>query len=136
MNRNISGALVTVASIIVASSIVTARVSAQVAGSTVLGVEYAELRDVAAGWSAKRQLIGQSVYNEKNERVGAIDDLIVSPSKAVSYAIVGAGGFLGVARHDVAIPVNQFSKNQGRIVLAGASKDAIKAMPQFEYAGR
>ena len=57
-------------------------------------------------------------------------------SKAVSYAIVGAGGFLGVDRHDVAIPVNQFTQKDGKFVLAGATKDAIKAIPQFEYAPR
>jgi uncharacterized protein YrrD len=102
----------------------------------VLGVAYAEMRDVAAGWSAKRQLLGQSIYNEQSERVGSVDDLIVSPSKALSYAIIGAGGFLGVAKHDVAIPVNQFTEKDGKFILEGASKDAIKAMPQFEYAPR
>jgi uncharacterized protein YrrD len=112
----------------------SARVSAQVAGSTLLGVAYAELRDVASGWSAPRQLLGQNVYNEKNEKVGKVDDLIVSPSKSVSYAIIGAGGFLGVARHDVAIPVSQFTQSEGKFVLNGASKDAIKNMPAFEYA--
>lgn len=136
MNRTIRISLATVAGIIVVSSLVSARVSAQVAGTTLLGVEYAELRDVAAGWSAKRQLLGRPVYNEKNEKIGSVDDLIISPSKALSYAIIGAGGFLGVAKHDVAIPVNQFTETDGKIVLAGATKDAIKSMPEFEYAQR
>jgi hypothetical protein len=60
----------------------------------------------------------------------------VSPDKSVSYAIIGAGGFLGVGRHDVAIPVNQLKEDGGRFILAGATKDAIKAMPKFEYATR
>ena len=109
---------------------------AQVAGSTVLGVAAAELREVAAGWSAKRQVLGQPVFNDKNEKVGTVDDIIISPDKAVSYAIVGAGGFLGVAKHDVAIPVDQFAQADGKLVLAGATKETIKAMPPFEYARR
>jgi sporulation protein YlmC with PRC-barrel domain len=109
---------------------------AQVAGSTVLGVAAAELREVATGWSAKRQVLGQPVFNDKNEKVGTVDDIIISPDKAVSYAIVGAGGFLGVAKHDVAIPVNQFTQTDGQLVLTAATKDAIKAMPPFEYARR
>lgn len=109
---------------------------AQVAGSTVLGVAAAELREVATGWSAKRQVLGQPVFNDKNEKVGTVDDIIISPDKAVSYAIVGAGGFLGVAKHDVAIPVDQFAQADGKLVLAGATKEAIKAMPPFEYARR
>jgi sporulation protein YlmC with PRC-barrel domain len=134
MNRAMRIALATVASITIAGSVMSARVSAQVAGSTLLGVAYAEMRDVASGWSATRQLLGQNVYNEKNEKVGKVDDLIVSPSKSVSYAIIGAGGFLGVARHDVAIPVSQFTQSEGKFVLNGASKDVIKNMPAFEYA--
>ena len=109
---------------------------AQVAGSTVLGVAAAELREVATGWSAKRQVLGRPVFNHKNEKVGTVDDIIISPDKAVSYAIVGAGGFLGVAKHDVAIPVNQFTQTDGKLVLPAATKDAIKAMPPFEYARR
>ncbi len=101
-----------------------------------LGVATAEWGEIAEGWSARRQILGSTVYNDKKEKVGKIDDIIVSPSKAVSYAIVGAGGFLGVDRHDVAIPVNQFTQKDGKFVLAGATKDAIKAIPQFEYAPR
>jgi hypothetical protein len=59
---------------------------AQVAGSTFLGSTYAELRDVAVGWSAKRQIIGSPVFNDLNERIGSIDDVIVTPDKSVSYA--------------------------------------------------
>src|SRR5258708_10579815 len=40
---------------------------AQVAGSTLIGVAQAELRDVALGWSAKRQVLGQPVFNDQNE---------------------------------------------------------------------
>ena len=109
---------------------------AQVAGSTLLGVAAAELREVAAGWSAKKQVLGQAVYNGKGERIGAIDDVVIAPDKAVSYVIIGAGGFLGVDRHDVAIPVNQLKLVNGKFVLADATKDAIKQMPQFEYGSR
>ena len=107
---------------------------AQIAGSTTLGVTVEELKAVAIGWSAKRQILGKAVYNEKNMRVGRIDDIIVTPERAVSYVIVGAGGFVGLGRHDVAIPVNQLQEKDGKYVLAGATKEAIKALPKFEYA--
>jgi sporulation protein YlmC with PRC-barrel domain len=109
-------------------------IAQQVVGSTQLGVAYAELRDVTTGWSTKRQVLDKKVFNDKGETIGKIDDIIVAPDKAVSYAIIGAGGFLGVGRHDVAIPVNQLKEDDGRFILAGGSKEAIKAMPEFEYA--
>ena len=106
---------------------------AQVAGSTVVGTAAADLREVTLGWSANRQVLGQVVFNDKNERIGAVDDIVIAPDKAISYAIIGAGGFLGVGRHDVAIPVSQLTQVDGKFVLAGATKEALKAMPSFEY---
>ena len=106
---------------------------AQTAGSTV-SVSTTELREVALGWSAKKQILGKSVYNNVGEKVGDINDLIVTPDKAVSYAIVGVGGFLGVGEHEIAVPVGQLKQLEGKIVLPGATKDALKAAPKFEYA--
>ena len=113
----------------------TMAIGQQVVGSTQLGVAVAELRDVTTGWSAKRQVLGKTVYNDSGDGIGKVDDIIVAPDKAVSYAIIGAGGFLGMGRHDVAIPVGQLKQqSDGKFVLAGATKDALKAMPPFEYA--
>src|SRR5437667_21598 len=78
---------------------------AQVAGSTRLGVSVEEVKIVASGWSSKKQILGKTVFNENNEKVGKIDDLIVAPTGELSFVIIGAGGFAGVGRHDVAIPV-------------------------------
>jgi hypothetical protein len=107
---------------------------AQVAGSTLVGVAAAELREVTLGWSAKRQVLAQAVYNDKSEQIGAIDDVVTASDKAVSYAIIGVGGFLGVGRHDVVIPVSQLKLVDGKFVLNGATKEALRAMPPFEYA--
>jgi sporulation protein YlmC with PRC-barrel domain len=107
---------------------------AQVAGSTLVGVSVEEMRNVTSGWSAKRQILGQPVFNDKNERVGSIDDIIVAPDKAISYAIVNAGGFIGLTKHDVAIPISQLKLVDKKLVLAGATKEALKASPPFEYA--
>ena len=41
--------------------------------------------------------------------------------------------FLGMGEHNVAVPVGGFKQEQGRIVLPGATKDALKAAPKFEY---
>ncbi len=106
----------------------------QVAGTVTLGVAVAEMKEVATGWSAKKQFLGKTVVNEKGEKVGKIEDVIITPEKAISYVIIGAGGFLGIAKHDVAIPVTQLKHEGDKIVLPGATKDAVKALPKFEYA--
>ena len=109
-------------------------VAAQVAGSTTTGVTVEELKTIALGWSAKKQILGKPVYNDKDEKVGDVDDLIIAPDSSVSYAIIGVGGFLGLGERQVAIPVNRFKNNEGRIVLPGATKDALQAMQSFQYA--
>jgi sporulation protein YlmC with PRC-barrel domain len=109
-------------------------VAAQVAGSTAPGMSVEELKTIARGWSATKQILGKSVYNDKNEKVGDVDDLIIAPDSSISYAIIGVGGFLGLGERQVAIPVNRFKHSEGRIVLPGATKDALQAMPSFQYA--
>lgn len=109
---------------------------AQVAGSTLLGVAAAELREVATGWSAKRQVLGQAVFNDKSERIGAIDDIVISPEKAVSYLIINVGGFLGVTKHDIAVPVSQLKLVDDKLTMPGATREALQASPRFDYVGR
>jgi hypothetical protein len=106
--------------------------AAQVAGFTAVGAVVTE--EVADSWSAKRQMLNQPLFNEHNEKIGTSDDILVTPDKAISYAIVGSAGFVCTGRHDVAIPFNQFKKERDKFVLAGATKETIKALPSFEYA--
>lgn len=105
---------------------------AQVAGGMSIGVPNVAL--IANGWSIKKKVLGKSVYNEENKKVGTIDDIIVAPDGTASFIIVGAGGFVGIAKHDVAIPVGQIQDSDGKFVLPGATKAAIKALPKFIYA--
>jgi len=95
--------------------------------------EARELRDVMKGWSIKRTILDQPVYNEMDERVGSVDDVIVTPDKSLSYGIINAGGFLGLTKHNVAIPVSQFKLVDNKLVLPGATKKALKASPEFQY---
>ena len=103
-------------------------------GSTTVEASIIESTTLAMGWSVKKTLMGKTVYNDAGVKVGKVEDLIVSPDKNVSYVIVGAGGFIGIGRHDVAIPVSQIQDKAGKLVMAGATKDRIKGMPEFTYA--
>jgi sporulation protein YlmC with PRC-barrel domain len=125
---------VTLATVAVIAGAATAQ--AQVAGSTQLAVATLQVREVAFGWSARKQILDHAVVNENGEVVGRIKDLIVAPDGSVSHAIVGAGGFLGVRRHDVAVAVavSLFEVSEDTVVLRGATRDAIKALPAFDYA--
>jgi sporulation protein YlmC with PRC-barrel domain len=107
---------------------------APVAGAVPLGITVEATAAVVKGWRASK-LIGATVYNDQNERIGKIDDMIVSPDGKVSVAVIDVGGFLGIAKHRVAIPVDQFSDiTAKKLVLPKATKEALKALPEFTYA--
>src|SRR5690349_18281494 len=56
--------------------------AAPVAGRAPLGVTVVEMEAIVVGWSAKHDLFGKTVVNDKNDKIGKIDDLIISPGKA------------------------------------------------------
>jgi sporulation protein YlmC with PRC-barrel domain len=53
-------------------------------------------------WRSSK-LIGVDVYNEANEKVGDIEELILDKSGKVEHVVLGVGGFLGMGEHYVAV---------------------------------
>ena len=107
---------------------------ADVVGASVIGITVSEVAEIATGWSAKKSVLGKPIYNELGDKIGTVDDLIIAPNKKLSYAIIGAGGFLGLGKYDVAIPITQINEVNGKMELKGATKESMKQMPKFEYA--
>ncbi|MDR6376182.1 PRC-barrel domain-containing protein [Paraburkholderia caledonica] len=107
---------------------------AQVVGTQTLGVTIEESSAILQGWSVRKSILNKPVFNEEGQRVGVVHDIIVAPDRSVSFAIIAANQFLGVAQHDVAIPVEQLDFEDGKLLLRGATKAAIKQLPTFQYA--
>jgi len=57
-------------------------------------------------WRASK-VVGVSVYNENNESLGSINDLLMDKSGNIKAVVIGVGGFLGVGEHLVAIPFDK-----------------------------
>ena len=91
-----------------------------------------DVTSVASGYRSSK-LVGATVVNEANEKIGTIDDLIVSRSDRVPYAIVSVGGFLGMGDKLVAVPFDGFQLAADKTMLPGASKEELKNMPKFTY---
>ena len=119
---------------IAASAAVMGTVGGQGAGSTARVVTRTDVQNLALGWSVKKSILGKTVYTGTGDKIGTVLDLIISPDKTVSYLIIGAGGSIGMGRHDVAYPVAQVKEDSGKLVLDGATRDSVRAMPAFEYA--
>ena len=79
------------------------------------------------------KVIGTAVYTDANEKVGVVDDLILTDGNKATVAIVAVGGVLGLGSKLVAMPFDQIKREADRVVLPGATKDSLAAMPSFVY---
>ena len=57
-------------------------------------------------WRASK-LMGLDVYNEANEKLGDINELILDKNGKVNAVVIGVGGFLGMGEHDIAISMDK-----------------------------
>ena len=119
----------------------------------------------AAGLWQGSKVIGLSVYNDQNEKIGSIKDLMLDKSGKIESAVIGVGGFLGMGERDVAVKFSELKFSDEPVKSANASgntttrpattgagssassgpktypdhavfnasKDQLKAMPQFDY---
>jgi sporulation protein YlmC with PRC-barrel domain len=71
-------------------------------------------------WRASK-LVGLSVYNDNNESIGAINDLLADKDGKVKAVVIGVGGFLGIGEHLVAIPFEKVKFVNEPIVYSGTA---------------
>lgn len=60
----------------------------------------------SGSWRASK-LIGLDVYNQSNEKLGDINELILDKDGKVAAVIIGVGGFLGVGERDIAVSLGE-----------------------------
>jgi hypothetical protein len=89
-------------------------------------------QSLATGFRASK-VVGATVVNDANATVGTVDDLIVTPSEKVPYAVLSVGGFLGMGSKYVVVPFNDLQISSKQITLPGATKDSLTALPGFKY---
>ena len=110
-------------------------------------------------WQASK-LIHMNVYNAQNEKIGDIKELMLDKTGKVNTVAIGVGGFLGMGERDVAVKFEQLKWNNEPVkssssasstttgsaqsqanrdrnypdhAVLNATKDQLKAMPQFDY---
>ncbi len=151
------------AAAVVASALIATPALAQAPKPAVTAQSAAQSASSAGLWQASK-LIGMNVYNDQNQKVGSIKELMLDKTGNIDSAVIGVGGFLGVGERDVAVkfadlkwsnqPVktttgssamrpattgaastksSSGSRTYPDHAVLDASKDQLKAMPQFDY---
>jgi sporulation protein YlmC with PRC-barrel domain len=82
------------------------------------------------------KIVGTSVYNTNNDKIGEVNDLILDSNGKVAGVVIGVGGFLGMGERNVAVSYTsvKFSKdNRGyERITVPATKDQLKAMTPYD----
>jgi hypothetical protein len=78
------------------------------------------------------KLTGRTVVNDLNEKIGTLDDVIVTKEHDI-FIPVQVGGFLGVGSRLVVLPFDAFKIDDRKIVLPNASKEQLKKLADFKY---
>lgn len=91
-----------------------------------------DIKAVDQGYRAS-QLMGRSVQNDKDQKIGTLDDLVVTKDHAL-FGVLQVGAFLGLGGHLIAVPYDSLdiSDDGRKITLAGASKEALGKLPEYQ----
>lgn len=80
--------------------------------------------------------IRQSVYDNANNKIGDIADVLLDGGARANLAVLGVGGFLGIGEKNVAVPFDSIKRSirDGKVYLTmDTSKDALKAAAGLRF---
>ena len=82
------------------------------------------------------QLVGSKVYNNANDNIGSIEDIILKPDGSIDEVVLSVGGFLGMGDKYVAVPFSdlKISRDGSSLkIVTLATKDSLKALPAYQF---
>jgi hypothetical protein len=156
------------------SALIAAPALAQTSTSSASSATSTQSASAAGLWQGSK-LIGLSVYDSQNQKIGSIVQVMVDKSGSIQSVVIGVGGFLGMGERDVAVKFSELKWSnepapstsssssappasqrpasshpnsttgaaatgspKGPVTypdhaVLSATKDQLKAMPQFDY---
>jgi len=78
------------------------------------------ISELQGDWRASK-VVGLSVYNDNNEKLGSINDLLMDKSGNIKAVVLGVGGFLGMGEHLVAVPLDKVKFSNEPVAYTGTA---------------
>jgi sporulation protein YlmC with PRC-barrel domain len=82
------------------------------------------------------KLVGSKVYNNANENIGSIEDIVLKPDGSMDEVVLSVGGFLGIGDKYVAVPFNALKVSRdgdSTKIMTDGTKDSLKALPDYKF---
>lgn len=83
---------------------------------------------MSGNWRASK-MMGLDIYNEQNEKLGDVNEILLDSTGKVAGYVVGVGGFLGMGEHDIMVEPSKikFVNEPARTAATPAKDDAASA---------
>jgi sporulation protein YlmC with PRC-barrel domain len=78
----------------------------------------------------------QTVYDNRDNKIGDVNDLLLDKDGKINAVIIGVGGFLGVGEKNVAVPFSSLKvaeKDGSRYLVLETTKEALQGAPGYVY---
>ena len=82
------------------------------------------------------KLVGSKVYNNANENIGSIEDIVLKADGSMDEVVLSVGGFLGVGNKYVSVPFNTLKvSREGNSfkIMSDNTKESLKGLPDYQF---
>ena len=124
-----------IASVAVAAFLAPLPAQAQSDTDAKAGVKFLEQQQAEETLASR--MMGLTVQSPSGEELGDVNDLVIGPDGNISGAVIGVGGFLGIAEKNIAVSYDSIemqTSDGNTVVVLAASKDELKAAPDYRDA--
>ncbi len=108
----------------------------QAAAPSVEAVAPSEIAALPAGALPVSDYYNQSVYDNRDSKIGDVNDMLLDKGGKIDAVIIGVGGFLGVGEKNVAVPFSALKvaeKDGSRYLVLETTKEALQTAPGYVY---
>ena len=78
------------------------------------------------------KLTGSAVYDQADEKIGSIADLIIDQDGRVTDVVISVGGFVGTSSKHVAVKMADLKHGKENRLVLNTTKDALKQMASYD----
>jgi len=82
------------------------------------------------------KIVGAEVYNDANENIGSVEDIVLKADGSMDEVVLSVGGFIGIGDKYVAVPYSDLKISRdgnGLKITTEATKDALKSLPDYQF---
>lgn len=82
------------------------------------------------------KIVGSKVYNNANENIGSVEDIVLKSDGAMDEVVLSVGGFLGIGDKYVAVPFSNLKiarDGSSLKITTDGTKESLKALPDYQF---